>query len=133
MNFADKKTAMRFMYLHPMIVFIAADINKYCWDNFGKKITITSAVRTAQEDKKLGATSTTHREGRAVDLSIKGFDASEIKEIIDVFEKKYRGHGALSAKDLKENLIVYHVGTAPHLHVQLNRNYSLNIDSYILE
>lgn len=133
MKFKDQKTAIRFMYVHPMLSLIVADINLYCWNKFKRKITITSAVRTEQEDRKLGARSTTHQEGRAVDISVKGLDADQILEIEDYFESKYSGYGAYSASTMDENLIVYHVGTAPHLHIQLNRNFALNIDTDILE
>ena len=67
--------------------------------------------------------SDTHPEGRAIDVSVKGWPADKIAEF-ETFcnsSKECEEFGAISASDGKKRLVVYHVGTGPHFHIQTKR------------
>lgn len=111
---------MTLMYLiHPILFYIVADMNLWAYEN-GLPFQITRSV-----DRKITdvSTSTTHNEGRAVDISIQGWDTDMIDEFIFQFNSKYsEQYGAFSRSDGKPRLIppIDH-GTAPHFHVQIRR------------
>lgn len=121
MIFKTERARRRFFMIDPMLLLIVSDINYYCVRNKVPFI-ITSTIRTPDEDKAIGAVSKTHQEGRAVDISTRKMSRDFIEDLIKHFSDKYKGWGAISSRDLKERLIVYHDGTAPHLHVQVAPN-----------
>jgi len=82
---------------------------------------ITSGISSYAEDSYYKRVSRTHREGRAMDISVKGWQQLDI----DKFVKFWNGHehnkyyGAISSTTKQPNLVVYHdVGFGKHLHVQ---------------
>lgn len=86
---------------------------------------ISDAVSTKAEDDKLQRVSSTHREGRAFDLSTRGWARETIDECIRVFGFKYR-HIAAVAQDGSPRLVYFHnAGTGEHLHFQVHSRYAL--------
>ena len=65
--------------------------------------------------------SDTHIEGRAVDVSIKGWDADSIDDFIHDSNKQFSSIGAISFTDKVSRFCVFHVGTGPHFHLQCRR------------
>lgn len=63
--------------------------------------------------------SKTHEEGRAVDISIRGWCADMIDEFIHDSNTEFADTiGAFSLTDGKARFCVFHVGTAAHFHLQ---------------
>jgi hypothetical protein len=84
-------------------------------------ILITSIIRP----KIKGVSkSKTHEEGRAFDLSVRGWTKELIKKLVNQLNEKFKT-GAISSTDLKEREVVYEdgvtAGTAPHLHFQVRK------------
>jgi hypothetical protein len=122
-HFKNPKHATHLLYIHPMVVFIMADMIMYIASN-GYTPMVTSVIRSPHEDRKLGAQSTTHQGGRSFDLRCNDWSDSFKKEFQTYFVNKYKGHGAISAKSGQENLIYIHGnGDNEHVHVQLNQTY----------
>ena len=68
------------------------------------------------------STSRTHEEGRAVDVSVKGWDCDHIDDFIHDSNKEFADKiGAISAKDGVSRFCVFHVGTAAHIHLQTRK------------
>lgn len=66
--------------------------------------------------------SRTHEEGRAVDISVKGWTADSIDDFIHDSNKEFADKiGAISATDGKARFCVFHVGTGAHHHLQVRR------------
>ncbi len=90
---------------------------------------ITDAVTTLEEDTKLKRQSSTHREGRAFDISTKGWSRDLIDECIRVFSFKYR-HLAAVLEDGSTKLVYYHdAGTGHHLHFQVAKRFAVTGDT----
>lgn len=121
--FKSKKDFDRYLNLHPVALVILFHMNLYC-HNRKLRFQVTSTVSTREEDDSLNRVSSTHREGRAFDLSVKDWSPYDIKEFIDYFDTKFGSEGALGVSGEKR-LIVDHVGTARHLHVQIDRSYTI--------
>lgn len=86
---------------------------------------LTDSLTTLEEDQALSRQSSTHREGRAFDVSTRGWVKENIDEAIRVFSFKYRHIAAIGA-DGEPKLIYFHdAGSGPHLHFQLHRKYAL--------
>jgi hypothetical protein len=79
-------------------------------------------VITRAIDKMIPNVSKTniHESGRAVDVSVKGWNADELDEFIHDMNVKFsESIGAFSITDGKPRFCVFHVGTAAHLHLQV--------------
>ena len=61
----------------------------------------------------------THAEGRAIDLSVKGWSDRDIAEVTDLFNEQYKDIAAISARDGVPRAVVVHKGTAKHFHLQV--------------
>lgn len=126
--FKNEFVKIRAQYLHPQLVTIAEDmISWLATKNIAPVITDT--VSTLLEDNKLKRQSSTHREGRAIDLRTKDWPPALIKEFEFVFNKKYGHLGAIVMKDKKTptNVFLLHhdSGHGDHFHVQLNRKFAM--------
>lgn len=125
--FKTKKVHKRSLYMHPIMSLILIDMYWYCMAQ-NRPFTVTDTVSTIEEDERINRRHATHREGRAFDLSVKGWGKKFRKEFCDHFNHKYRSHAAISSRSLQPVLCVDHVGTGPHIHVQANSKYALDIE-----
>jgi hypothetical protein len=67
--------------------------------------------------------SDTHAQGRAVDISVKGWSVDQCLEFQDYMNHNFgEQYGAISLTDGKPRACVYHGGTALHHHLQVKRN-----------
>lgn len=113
------------LYCHSKLAMIFFDMKDYC-DEKGLPFCLTSFIRSIERDKQLGASSKTHQQGRAFDLSVKGWDVYAITDFINHFNLKYKHLAAISVEDLMPRLVVYHEGTTSwHLHIQIHSRYSI--------
>ena len=69
------------------------------------------------------AKSTTHEDGRALDISVVGWSQKDIKDIKDLILFRHKDISAISASDGKHRPIVYHNyrNQGDHLHLQCRR------------
>ena len=119
-GFKTPEVAMTFLDLQPTLILVIGKMLQWC-DKRSLPFVITSAVR----DFEKGQVSQTHPEGRAVDISVKGWTANDIYD----FEKEWeaneiaRKYGAVKA-DGTVNLVYYHTvaGGAAHFHTQIRPN-----------
>jgi hypothetical protein len=66
--------------------------------------------------------SDTHAQGRAFDLSVKGWSADQCLEFEQYINDNFAENlGAISASDGRPRACLFHVGTAPHQHIQTRR------------
>jgi len=95
----------------------------YWCDQWAKKRRIPFVITRAIDEKIEGISiSDTHKEGRAVDVSIKSWSADEIDEFIHDSNLEFSEKiGAVSLSDGKKRFCVFHVGTAAHMHLQIRR------------
>ena len=86
---------------------------------------INSTVSTMEEDEKYGRVSNTHREGRAIDLSVEGWSENQRLIFCKIFNEKYKKEAAVSGKSFTPLLCVYgdqqHLA---HIHIQINKKYA---------
>lgn len=99
---------------------VLLDMQGYCMGH-EMPFLITDLTSTEAEDLKYKRKSVTHREGRAGDLRCKFWPEWFITQFSEHFESKYKKVAALN-KEGETRLIVRHVGTEDHLHVQIRRN-----------
>jgi len=115
-SFKDAKKISQLLEIQPILGFILFDMLNYC-QNQNLPFVVTSMVRTLEENLKLKAKSLTHVEGRAFDLSIKGWDIFKIDEFCQHFNEKYIEYA--------KPVVLFHEGSAPHIHVQIFRNVKM--------
>lgn len=91
------------------------------------RISITDAVSTLEEDERLKRVSSTHREGRAFDLSTRDWPKDSIDECVRIFGFKYR-HIAALGQDGSPRLVYFHnAGTGDHLHFQVAKRFAMPV------
>lgn len=114
----------RTFLLHPLTVMIMADMIFWA-SSRGIPVSITETFTSKDEDAALGRVSTSHAEGRAFDISTRGWSEMQIKVFMDEFVAKYGSYGAIGGSG-KPTLIVRHdTGRGDHFHVQVSRKFSV--------
>jgi hypothetical protein len=120
--FKTESSFKRQKYLHKQCIEIMHDIILFC-ERREIKLVFTSTVSTAKEDIKLKRKSLTHRQGRAFDVSLKGWKELDIKKCTDLFSVRY-GSIAATKADGNTSLIVRHdAGSGDHLHFQISARF----------
>lgn len=122
--FKSQTGKSRALFLHPLAFMLLGEMIQWCVDN-NLSCVITDTVSTISEDTYLKRVSSTHRDGRAFDISSKGWSDDNIKTFMDYFSTKYSKIAAVNS-DNEPVLIVYHnAGTGYHLHVQINKRFTV--------
>jgi len=123
-SFKHNKDMSLLYLIHPVLFFIVADMNMWAYKH-GLPFKVT---RTIDEKIEGVSVSSTHEEGRAIDVSITGWSTDTIDDFMYYFNGKYsEKYGAFSYSDGKPRLIppIDH-GTAPHFHVQIRRDIEID-------
>jgi hypothetical protein len=123
-KFKNPRDEDRFADLHGKLQEICYAMNEWC-EARGLDFLVTETWTNLQEDMRVGRKTATHREKRAVDIGLRGWEQKDIEDFIEVFDDTYGAFGALG-KNGERRLIVY--GDKAHLdhfHVQLDRRFTL--------
>lgn len=124
-TFKSPLSGERCEYLHPQAQEIMNEMTDWC-KGLNIPFVITETVTTAEEDKRLSRVSSTHREGRAFDVSTRGWKKAEIDEFMAHFDQKFLHVAAIGAKSGKAELIVHHdSGHGEHFHVQIGKVFAI--------
>lgn len=119
-GFKTPEVALTFCHMQPTLILIYAKMLQWC-DKEGLPLVITSAVR----DFEQGQVSQTHPEGRAFDISVKGWEAFNIDKFVKYWNESEinKKYGALKT-DGTACLVVYHAvaGGGFHFHIQIRPN-----------
>ena len=109
-----------FMMLHPNLLIIIATVLTYANEN-DLDVEFTSII---SDRENVEAKSKTHEDGRAIDMSTKGWNDFHISRIISLLEDKHSDIAAISASDLQPRPAVYHNynNQGDHLHLQVRAN-----------
>ena len=102
--------------LNPKLMTIFATVL-----NFAAKHDLPVTVTSLIHDRDgIVSKSSTHSQGRAIDLSIKDWPKARLGELEKIIEDKHFEIGAISSKTLKPRPIVIHdSGYGPHIHLQV--------------
>jgi hypothetical protein len=120
-KFKYEKDAKLFVHLKETLKDIVIDMAHWAEEN-GCPFVITATVSTLEEDIKLKRESSSHRDRRAIDISLNGWDDLQIKGFVGYYNVKFNHLGAVSKIDGKRRLVVFKKhGTADHLHIQIAR------------
>ena len=121
--FKYDKDIERSHFLHPTAFLVFARARQWAHDK-DLPFVVTSTVSTKEEDDVINRQTKTHRQGRAFDMSVQSWSTDDIDDFKCDMEKELGRYGAISASDLARRLIVVHTGTAPHIHAQIDANFS---------
>lgn len=124
LRFKNKKDVNLFCCLHPVLIMIYSDLHWYAKEKHGIDLVITQTKTELTEDLKYNRTSSSHREGRAIDIRTKGVDVFALKDMIDYInsKKEYEQYHYL-AKSGESRLAYFHFGTAEHIHLAIHSKY----------
>ena len=102
------------MMLDPRLIGMFSHFLIYALD-LGLPVNVTSMI-----DEANGRVSRSHKEGRAIDISAKGWTHEQAKQAETLFKRWYRPIGAISSKTGKPNAVYYHnAGSGWHFHLQV--------------
>lgn len=119
-DFKNSEAAKGFLSLNIEILKIIPYMIEWC-DKNSLPFVIT---RSLSENIEGISKSDTHPEGRAIDVSVKGWPSDKIAE----FENHWNNHGfcksygAISSSDGIQRLVKYHNGVGFHFHIQVKRS-----------
>lgn len=118
MKFKNQDTENDYQFIKERLKIVLEDMDAF-HKLHGYEMIVTDLISTEGEDAALKRVSPSHRQGRAADLRTYHLDPIFIKELITHFSKKYEHWAAISKRDLKPRLVVYHEGSGLHFHVQI--------------
>lgn len=86
----------------------------------GLPINVTSVIN---DRKNVKSVSRTHEDGRAVDVSSKGWTKDEINQCVEYVTKIAGHYGAISYSDYQRRVIIHHelYNQGSHFHIQVAR------------
>lgn len=114
------------MFLHPALLIMLSHALMFC-SQYDIKCKVTSIIADRDDVRP---SSKTHSDGRAVDISVKGWSKFHIKEFINYMEENFSDIAAISASDKKPRPAVYHnVGWGDHIHLQVRPK--INLEKYL--
>ena len=116
-----------FFALHPLLQLILTDASFYCYSN-DMDFTLTATKTTVKEDISEGRESSTHRDGRAADGSVKKWNETQRKNFRDFIEITYGHYGALMKDGSRKILIFHDAGSGDHWHLQLDRTFTYSAE-----
>jgi len=114
----------RSLFIHPLAMMIMAEMIHWAHVR-GIPVSITETLTTEEEDSKLKRVSTSHREGRAFDISTRGWTEDQIKLFMEDFSKKYASLAAIGSSGNPALIVRHDTGRGDHFHVQINRKWAL--------
>lgn len=119
LKFKDEVNPKDLEMIQPALLTLLTAAALYC-NEYNLPCEVTSLVSDREGVK---ATSTTHEEGRAFDLSVKGWTETHIHRFVYLMNRDYADIAAISESDHKPRAVVYHnSGYGEHLHIQVRRN-----------
>lgn len=125
-DYAKPDVRERLEWLHPFTMLIMCDVIMWAVEK-GLPAVISDAVTTLSEDTALNRQSSTHRDGRAFDMSTRGWKREHVEECVRVFSFKYRYLSAMGGQGQPVLVYFHNAGTGDHLHFQINKKYSLPV------
>ena len=130
--FKHKKDAVLFPALHPILIMIVSDLWWYTYEKHGVELVITQTITTMEEDLKLNRVSSSHRESRAIDISVRDQNFNIIDDFIiddithyintreDYSEYKYLSNSG------KKRLAYYHDNSnGAHIHLAIHSKFNI--------
>ena len=118
----DKKL---FELLNPTLQQVIFDLSLWCEDN-DVPFKITETITTLKIDKALERVSASHRQRRAIDLSIKRWPEKQINIFQTLFNERYKNLASISLVDKVPRLIVLHgIGDNKHFHIAIHSRYAM--------
>ncbi len=117
-NFASFDNISELQYISPWLLIILADVVLWAKQR-SLPVVITSIVR--EEDDGISE-STTHQEGRAIDLSVRGWSQANIENLAKYLNDKYGKKIGTSPAGKPTIVCKYHNnGNGWHFHLQVRR------------
>jgi len=105
--------------IRPDLLIVLSYVSWWCFNN-NLPCRITSIMDDAPQ-----RISRTHAEGRAIDISTKGFGPRDITALLKYLEDKVGHLGAYSKSDNIQRVAIYHnAGSGHHLHIQVSKEIS---------
>lgn len=108
-----------FQMLSPKVLVLFSTLLRFA-DNRNLPVVVTSMISDRENVKK---STKTHEEGRAIDVSTKGWREKDIEDIQKIMLLEHHRIAAISYSDLKPKPCVYHnyENQGDHLHLQVRR------------
>lgn len=107
------------MLLSPKVLIVLGHLITFA-DTRGLPVVVTSII---SDRENVQSVSRTHEDGRALDVSVKGWTKTDIDDCIAYLNNIASHYGAISYSDNERRVVVYHNyrGQGDHLHLQVSR------------
>lgn len=118
-NFKHEKDKDHFLYCSPKLIEVMYEMYHFFEDN-GHPFTVTSFIRTPEENAAVGAKSSTHIQGRAFDIRTRDLPQAFLVDCVTYFNHKFANVAAWSKSRGKPTLCIL---KNDHIHVQVHYKY----------
>jgi len=107
------------MLISPKVLIVLGHLITFA-DVRGLPVVVTSIISDREDVQSV---SRTHEEGRALDVSIKGWSLADVNDCIDQLDNIVGHYGAISFSDNERRVAIHHnyKGQGDHLHLQVAR------------
>lgn len=103
--------------LHPIVQSIVESMGRWSMSYDGKPLTITETISTASRDKKLGRVSSSHQEGRAVDIRTHDMSKEKLNIFLTYFSEKFNKYGYTNRAGARK--LMLYKPDPPHIHLSI--------------
>lgn len=115
----DDCTMEDFKMLHPKLLIMLGTVLSFA-DKRDLPVKVTSII---SDRVNVIEKTKTHKEGRAIDISVKGWKENDIKDLQKLMLLLHKDISAISARTKKPRPVVFHnyKNQGDHLHIQCRR------------
>ena len=126
-KFKHTKDVRLFSALHPILIMIFADAYWTFKNKFNKDLIVTDTISTLEEDNKLKRKSPAHRQRRAIDVSIRNLDETEIDWLVWYLNNKdeFLDYRYMSTSGEFRLAYRHGKGDNDHIHIAIHSRFAL--------
>jgi hypothetical protein len=127
LEFKHERDEKMLLMLNPILIMIYADLYSYTLETHGVNLIVTDTISDAARDKKLGRTSTAHKNAIAIDVRTRNLDAFVVNDMISYLNTKtaYDKYKYLSRSGERRLAYWHNSGNGEHLHIALHSKFAI--------
>lgn len=131
--FKTEVSRLRAIFCSETLIMVMKELIKFC-EKTSIPICFTETATLFSEDQKLKRVSSSHRDGRAFDFSVRGLSEKNINDVKEFLINNFGQLGAISEKTNSPTIVVDHdSGFGRHLHAQLRKDFAKNNIQKLIE
>jgi hypothetical protein len=120
--FKHQENMIDVFLVHSLLNQVMFDMKNYC-DEQAMPFLVTEMLTSKEIDKEYKRVSSSHRTGRAFDISVRDWKPWDISRFLNHYNTKYKKIAAVNGSNVARFAVLHDSGFGAHIHVQIHMRY----------